>query len=418
MANARMLAAKANNNSIGSLIIMALVFGSCVANGEYLGGGRELTGNPTVFDITKFGAVGDGRTNTFKAFLKTWILVCASPVPATLLVPKGNFLAGPIIFAGPCKSKVTVNVQGTVSATTSGFATPEWILFERVDNVLLTGPGTFHGRGEAVWASDGCGKKFKCNLPPTSLKFRNIVNLEVSGISSVNAKAFHMFLVKTVNVNIHNIKIIAPAESPNTDGIHLSNADNVRILDSFIGTGDDCVSVGRGSNNVTVERVVCGPGHGLSVGSLGKYPNEEDVSGIHFRNCTMRNTDNGLRIKSWGGSTPSKAVDIHFEDIIMENVKNPIIIDQNYGSRGGESRVAISDVLFKNVRGTTITKDFVQFMCSKTVPCKGVSVADVNLNFVGNKGGHESSSGGLIGSLCTNVNIITGGKINFPLCPK
>ena len=170
-----------------------------------------------------------------------------------------------------------------------------------------------------------------------SLKFRNIVNLEVSGISSVNAKAFHMFLVKTVNVNIHNIKIIAPAESPNTDSIHLSNADNVRILDSFIGTGDDCVSVGRGSNNVTVERVVCGPGHGLSVGSLGKYPNEEDVSGIHFKNCTMRNTDNGLRIKSWGGSTPSKAVDIHFEDIIMENVKNPIIIDQNYGSRGGVS---------------------------------------------------------------------------------
>ena len=102
-----------------------------------------------------------------QAFLKAWIQVCASPVPATLLVPKGNFLAGPIIFAGPCKSKVTVNVQGTISATTSGFATPEWILFERVDNVHRTGPGIIDGRGEAVWAADGCGKKFKCNLPPT-----------------------------------------------------------------------------------------------------------------------------------------------------------------------------------------------------------------------------------------------------------
>lgn len=162
-------------------------------------------------------------------------------------------------------------------------------------------------------------------------------NLVINGITSVNAKAFHMFLVKTEGVKITNIKLIAPAESPNTDGIHLSNAGNVAILDSKIATGDDCVSVGRGCNNITVERVVCGPGHGLSVGSLGKYKNEEDVSGVFVRQCTMLETDNGLRIKTWGGSTPSKAVNIHFEDIIMENVKNPIIIDQNYGSRGGVS---------------------------------------------------------------------------------
>ncbi|KAL1196693.1 hypothetical protein V5N11_004394 [Cardamine amara subsp. amara] len=420
MANARSLVAKANNTNVGSLIIMTLVFGSCVANGEYLGGRRGLaanSGNPTVFDITKFGAVPDGSTNTFKAFLNAWIQVCASPAPATLLIPKGEFLVGPVIFAGPCKSKVTVEVQGTVLATTSGFATPEWILFERVDNLVLTGPGTFHGQGEKVWAADGCGKKLQCNLPPTSLKFRNMQNLEVNGISSVNAKAFHMFLVKTVGVNIHNIKLIAPDTSPNTDGIHLSNADNVAIVDSTIATGDDCVSVGRGSNNVTVERVICGPGHGLSVGSLGKYPNEEDVSGILVKNCTMKGTDNGVRIKTWGGSSPSKAANIHFEDIIMESVKNPIIIDQNYGSRGGDSKVAISDVLFKNIRGTTITKDIVQIECSKSVPCQGVNVVDVNLNFVG-KASEKSSSGGALGSLCDNAKVIFGGKISFPICPK
>ncbi|XP_010480327.1 PREDICTED: exopolygalacturonase clone GBGE184, partial [Camelina sativa] len=376
-------------------------------------------GNPTVYDITKFGAVGNGATNSFKAFLNTWIQVCNSPVPATLLVPKGDFLAGPVIFAGPCKSKVTVDVQGTVIATTSGYATPEWILFERVDNVLLTGTGTFHGKGEDVWKADGCGKKVQCNLPPTSLKFRNMKNVEISGISSVNAKAFHMFLVKTENVKIHNIKLVAPAESPNTDGIHLSNADHVSILDSTIATGDDCVSVGRGCNNVTVERVVCGPGHGLSIGSLGKYKHEEDVSGIHVNNCTMIETDNGLRIKTWGGSDPSKVVDVKFENIIMQSVKNPIIIDQNYGSRGGDSRVEITDVLFKNVRGTTITHDIVQIMCSKSVPCKGVNVVDVNLAYVGKPGGEKkSSAGGLVGAFCDNANVIFGGKLSFPMCPK
>ncbi|CAF1709608.1 BnaC03g75750D [Brassica napus] len=132
----------------------------------------------------------------------------------------------------------------------------------------------------------------------------------------------------------------------------------------------------------------------------------------------MKDTDNGLRIKNWRGSSPSTAVDITYEDIMLTNVKNPIIIDQSYGSRGGDSKVAISNVLFKNVRGTTITKDEVQFMCSKSVPCKGVSVVDVELNFVGDKGGHPSSSGGLVGALCTNANVIFGGKLSFPMCPK
>ena len=68
MAGARSLV-KANHTNVGSLILMALVFGSCVANGEYLSDRRGLVavaGNPTVFDITKFGAVGNGATNSFK----------------------------------------------------------------------------------------------------------------------------------------------------------------------------------------------------------------------------------------------------------------------------------------------------------------------------------------------------------------
>ncbi|KAF8111543.1 hypothetical protein N665_0074s0073 [Sinapis alba] len=410
MGNGKRLLAKAIDSKVVSLIlIMAVVFSSC----------RGITAHapPAVFDITKFGAVGDGAADTCKAFLHAWIKVCASTAPATLLVPVGKFLTGPVIFAGPCKCKVTVEVQGTIIATTSGYATPEWFLFERVNDVLVTGKGTFHGKGEDIW-KEGCGKKINCNLPPTSLKFRNMKNLEVCGITSVNAKAFHMFLVKTEFVKIHNIQLLAPAESPNTDGIHLSNADHISILNSKIATGDDCVSIGRGSNNVTIQGITCGPGHGISVGSLGKYKKEEDVSGIHVSNCTMIETDNGLRIKTWGGSDPSRAADIHFKNIQMQSVKNPILIDQNYGSRGGDSKVAVSDVLFSNIRGTTITQNVVQLNCSKSVPCEGVNVVDVNLNFVGKKGKKFEASGGVIGSICDNAKVVFGGKHNFQTCAK
>lgn len=70
-----------------------------------------------------------------------------------------------------------------------------------------------------------------------------------------------------------------------------------------------------------------------SIGSLGKYKNEADVKDVTISDCTLFNTTNGLRIKTWADSPPSAASSITFKDIIMKSVKNPIIIDQKYGSK-------------------------------------------------------------------------------------
>ena len=98
----------------------------------------------------------------------------------------------------------------------------------------------------------------------------------------------------------------------------------------MIGTGDDCVSIGPGSVGVTITSLQCGPGHGISVGSLGKYEDEDDVSGVRVRNCTLKGTTNGVRIKTWPNSHASAASDMIFENIFMDDVANPIIINQQY----------------------------------------------------------------------------------------
>lgn len=41
-------------------------------------------------------------------------------------------------------------------------------------------------------------------------------------------------------------------------------------------------------------------------------------------------TDNGLRIKTWAKPSSSFVSNILFRNVTMNNVKNPIIIDQNY----------------------------------------------------------------------------------------
>jgi len=131
-------------------------------------------------------------------------------------------------------------------------------------------------------------------------------------------------------MKLQSLKISAPYDSPNTDGIHLGNSENIEITNSVIGTGDDCISIGPGDKNISISKVFCGPGHGISVGSLGASANEGDVIGLSVKNCTLTNTTNGIRIKTWPNSPVSSASNFTFDDIVMKNVDNPLVIDQKY----------------------------------------------------------------------------------------
>lgn len=160
--------------------------------------------------------------------------------------------------------------------------------------------------------------------------FNAIRNSIVHDITSKDSKFFHINVIGSRNFTFHRVRISASADSKNTDGIHIGRSNGVYVTDSIIQTGDDCISLGDGSKQIKVTNVTCGPGHGISIGSLGRYPNEEPVDGVYVRNCTLINTTNGVRIKTWPGSRDGIANDLHFNDIIMNNVANPILVDQEY----------------------------------------------------------------------------------------
>ena len=106
-----------------------------------------------VFSIDSYGATADGDTNNEQAFMKAWVAACKSSSPARLVIPKGTYVTGPVIFEGPCESEITVDVQGTVKATTdiSDYSEQKWFLFQSITGLTVTGGGTFDGQGESAW---------------------------------------------------------------------------------------------------------------------------------------------------------------------------------------------------------------------------------------------------------------------------
>ncbi|XP_057989082.1 exopolygalacturonase-like [Hevea brasiliensis] len=250
-----------------------------------------------------------------------------------------------------------LEVQGTFIAPTSPNAhnKASWITFAYIDRLTISGGGTFDGRGEIAWKQNNCGQNPKCkSLPIVSTIECSLAYLHFSATLSLFERNF--LGGKNFHVNVMGpalpsaLLIIALGHSINTDGIHIGRSKRINIIDSDIITGDDCISIGDGSQQIRITKVRCGQGHGISVGSLGKYEKEDPVVGIFVRNCTVYDTDNGVRIKTWPALHGGIASDMHFEDIIMKNVSNPILIDQVYCPWNQcNPKVKINNVSFKNI---------------------------------------------------------------------
>lgn len=54
-----------------------------------------------------------------------------------------------------------------------------------------------------------------------------------------DAQQIQISIEKCNNVDVTNVVITAPGDSPNTDGIHITNTKNIRVSKSDIGTGND-----------------------------------------------------------------------------------------------------------------------------------------------------------------------------------
>ncbi|KAK4429814.1 Exopolygalacturonase [Sesamum alatum] len=368
--------------------------------------GVESNPSDAVFDIINYGAKTEPKFDNAQAIIKAWKAACDSAGPAKVVIPAGDFMAGEVVFAGPCKSPTTtVEIQGHLFANIdpSTYTGGSWILFQRVDNVVMTGGGTINGEGKHDWKYANGD-----SLLAVSLRLEEVGHGKVNNLKFVDSMGYHIEVMGSHDIDLQKLTITAPGDSPFTDGVHLTGNTNVNVTDSVIGTGDDCVSIGHGNQNIMVARIICGPGHGICVGNLGKHADEKDLKGVTISNCTLTGTTNGARIKTYHDSVPITASDIIFQDIQMNDVQNPIIIDQHYNSSTTttQSKVKIMNARFMNIRGSSASAVAVSLNCSSSAPCEGIELADIDLVPAG--------STGPLTSACSNAKTVLKGTQNPP----
>ncbi|CAL9156935.1 polygalacturonase At1g48100-like isoform X1 [Musa acuminata AAA Group] len=349
------------------------------------------------FDVRSFGAVGDGVTDDTEAFRSAWRAAC-SVESATLFVPSdGVFMITSTIFPGPCQPGLVFQVDGVVMPPDGPQCWPksdskhQWLVFYQLEGMTLRGEGTIEGNGEDWWSlpckphrgPHGSTLPGSCDSP-VLIRFFMSCNLTVRDLRIENSPQFHIKFDACEDVHIEGLSINSPAFSPNTDGVHIENTRSVTIYNSMISNGDDCISIGPGCSDVDIQNVTCGPGHGISIGSLGMHNSEACVSNVSVKNAVIRNSDNGVRIKTWQGGMGSVS-DISFDTVYMENVRNCIIIDQYYCSNKGycqnqSSAVYVSGVTYANIKGTyDVRSPPMHFACSDTLPCTNITMSEVEL---------------------------------------
>ncbi|KAJ4718362.1 Pectin lyase-like superfamily protein [Melia azedarach] len=366
------------------------------------GSNRTRPTSKRIIFVGDFGAKGDGVNDDTQAFEKAWKKACSFSARTRIVIPSGYiYLIHPIEFGGHCTSRITLEISGTIVAPKDpdawkGLTHRKWLYFHGVNHLTVAGGGVINGMGQKWWArSCKINPKNPCRHAPTAITFHKCKNLKVKGLMVINSQQMHISFSSCLRVVASNLDVIAPANSPNTDGIHISESRGVEVKNSIVRTGDDCISIVSNSSVIRVRNIACGPGHGISIGSLGKSNSSARIHDIKVYGAYISDTENGVRIKTWQGGS-GFASNMRFKYILMKNVSNPIIIDQYYCDSpvpcaNQTSAVKVEKISFKHIKGTSATEEAIKFACSDSTPCEDLHLEDIQLAL---------HSGGIAKSFC------------------
>jgi polygalacturonase len=301
----------------------------------------------SVCDARAFGAKGDGAAKDTAA-LQAAIDACAAKGGGTVHLAAGTYLSAPIVL----KSGITLELDKGATllgspdhkdySAKTEFRAPglqSLVSATNAENVAIVGEGTIDGNGESWWqearAYKDSGILGAEHTRPRLVVFDHCKHVRVEGVTIQNSPMWQLVPYYTDDILIRNVRVLAPARSPNTDAVDPFSSSHVVIDHLYADVGDDNIAIKSGminspgpdspSRDITITDCTFLHGHGLSIGS--------EIAGgaqnIHAERVHFDGTDNGIRVKS-NRDRGNDVGNLSFKDIEMKDVKNALIISAYY----------------------------------------------------------------------------------------
>lgn len=316
-----------------------------------------------VFDITTFGAKGDGRTINTAAIQQA--IDAAAAAGGRVLIPSGEFMTGSLVL----KSNVELYLEsGAVLKGSPNLADYRMnghhgiiYAFEQ-RNITISGHGVIDGNGTIFFnpQKPHWGPDFDRRYTRQGESYMTFADgIEDGPIAYDDRPGMMVVLVRCEQVTIenmtfrdspswtfrigdcdgvlvHGITIVNNLLVPNSDGIHCPTSRNVRVSDCDIRAGDDAIIVtgfgGENDDNNDGARTELEYAK-RRVGNKTGY-----AENVVVTNCTLQSRSSGVRIGY--GQNPIRNC----------TFSNLVIYDSNRGL-GVFARDAgsIQNILFNNI---------------------------------------------------------------------
>jgi len=313
-------------------------------------------------DVSDFGAVADGVHDDTMA-IQTAINVC--PKDGRVLIRSGKYAVTALFM----KSDVSVEIAegaeliGTKDASKlpilpgivesydekSEYNFASWegnplrqyasmITGVCANNFSVYGRGVLNGNAsfDDWWKID---KEHFYVARPNMFFTNNCENVLLAGVTVMDSPCWTLHPYFSKNIDIMDVTIKNPWNSPNTDGLDPESCDGMKAYGVHFSLGDDCIAIKSGkiymgkkykipSSNMHIANCLMESGHGaVTVGS----EIAGGVNNIKVEDCVFHDTDRGLRIKTRRGRGKDSVLDkIVFENIEMDHVLTPFVVNSFY----------------------------------------------------------------------------------------
>ncbi|MBC9797992.1 glycoside hydrolase family 28 protein [Sinomicrobium weinanense] len=299
-----------------------------------------------VFDITAYGAVGDGEKLNTDSIQKA-IDDCHEQGGGVVVLPEGVFLSGTLEL----KDNVTFHLKKggvllgsphianykNIDPFTEGLGInvgSALLVAADAKNIGIEGEGIINGQGsklkEEHIKTDKRPESERWGRRPFLLRIVRCAGVKVKDVTLKYAGAWTSHYFQSENIRIENVTIISHGVAHN-DGIGIDGCQDVFIKNCDIDSGDDALVFKTTSSKMACRNVVVkgmrlkSRQAGIKMGTESMAPFEN----IKISDCHIYDTRNGgIKLLTVDGA---HLRNVEISDITMVNVRTPMLF--RLGSR-------------------------------------------------------------------------------------